>query len=103
MPEARRQDVNKRIDETIERYGLNSEGDTFARTYACPLFEAGIGCLVHEAGKPVPCIMHACYENVADLPPDEIQIEQEKLIDDLNTRTYGRTTRWLPLPLAIRR
>jgi len=103
MPDVRRQDVDKRIEETIERYGLNLAGDTFARTYACPLFEAAIGCLVHETGKPIPCITHACYENVADLPPDELQAEQERLIDDLNDRTYGPATRWLPLPLAIRR
>jgi len=103
MPDARRQAVDKRIDETIERYGLNLQGDTFARAYACPLFEAGIGCLVHEAGKPVPCIMHACYEDQSHLPPDELQIAQEKKIDDLNARTYGRRDKWLTLPLAISR
>jgi len=102
LPETKQAEIQARVDDTIEKYGLRAEGDTYARTFACPLFEKGIGCLVHESGKPVPCITHACYENIADLPPDELQTEQEKRIDDLNTQTYGRRHPWLPLPLAIR-
>ncbi|MEO7659871.1 MAG: hypothetical protein ABIV48_09675 [Pyrinomonadaceae bacterium] len=102
LPATTRRAVNERIENTIERYDLTAEGDTFARTYACPLFEKGIGCLVHESGKPAPCIAHACYENKTDLPPDELLIKQERLIDDLNTRTYGGIQPILPLPLAIR-
>lgn len=96
-------EINQRIDDTIGKYGLNREGDTYAHTFSCPLFEKGIGCLVHKSGKPVPCITHACYENAADLPPDELQLAQEELIDDLNIQTYGRPRPPLPLPLALSR
>ena len=91
-----------RVDETIEKYSLRAEGDTFAQTYACPLFEKGIGCLVHQTAKPVPCIMHACYESPADLPPDEMQTRAESQIESLNARVYGRSMPLLPLPLALR-
>src|SRR6186997_288376 len=60
LPEVHRAEIQARIEETISRYQLNAEGDTFSKTYACPLFEKGIGCLVHERGKPLPCITHAC-------------------------------------------
>lgn len=95
-------EVNDRIDSAISKYSLTGEGDTYTQKFACPLFEKGTGCLVHEQGKPVACITHACYENKADLPPSELQEEQERQIDDLNTRTYGRPQTWLPLPLAVR-
>ena len=101
LPETKQDEINARIEATVEKYGLRTDGDTFAQTFACPLFEKGIGCLVHQTGKPVPCITHACYENAADLPSDDLQTEQEKRIDDLNTHTYGRSQPWLPLPLAI--
>ena len=41
-------------------------------TYSCPLFEKGVGCLVHENAKPLPCINHACYERPEDLPPSSL-------------------------------
>jgi hypothetical protein len=100
-PEARNR-VEKRIDESIARYELTADGDTFAKTYACPLFEKGTGCLVHNTAKPAACITHACYETRADLPPEELQVGAEQRIDALNTRTYGRSQPWLPLPLAIK-
>lgn len=102
LPEDRRAKIDRRIEESVEKYGLSVEGDTYAQTYACPLFEKRTGCLVHNEGKPVPCITHACYENVADLPPDELQAEQERRIDMLNNQTYGRHHPLLPLPLALR-
>jgi hypothetical protein len=95
--------VYKRVEDTISRYELSSEGDTFAKTYACPLFEKGIGCLVHHEGKPLPCITHACYENRKDLPPDELVAEQEGLVGRLNEITYRKPAAWLPLPIAIRK
>ena len=95
-------EIYSRIDETISKYGLTANGDTFAKTYACPLFEKGIGCLVHGEGKPLPCIQHACYENKEDLPPDELLAEQEGHVEKLNRLTYGKPTGWLPLPVAIR-
>jgi hypothetical protein len=94
--------VLTRIDETISEYELSSEGDTFSKTYACPLFEKGIGCLVHHEGKPLPCIAHACYENKNDLPPDELVAEQEGLVEKLNELTYRKPVTWLPLPIAVR-
>jgi hypothetical protein len=66
------------------------------------LFEKGVGCLVHLDGKPVPCIVHACYDRREDLPPDEVQLEAEVKIADLNERTYGRRLPVLPLPVALR-
>ena len=101
LPEESQKKIYHRIDSTVEKYGLNTSGDTFAQTYACPLFEKGIGCLIHQTGKPVPCITHACYESAADLPPDELQIEQEKKIVLLDEKTYGNSRAWLPLPLAL--
>ena len=94
--------IQDRISETIEKYSLDAEGDTFAQTYACPLFEKGNGCLVHNTAKPLACITHACYENQNDLPPGRLLTEQEAIVDDLNTKTYGRIQPWLPLPLAIK-
>ena len=95
-------EVYQRIDETIEDYRLTTDGDTFIQTFACPLFEKGTGCMVHLDAKPAPCIMHACYENAADLPPHELLETREREIDALNEQTYGRPQPWLPLPLAIR-
>lgn len=103
LTDKHRGEVLRRIEATIAEYNLSREGDTFDQKFACPLFEKGTGCLVHDDGKPVACTMHACYENAADLPPDELQIAQEQKIDDLNARTYGRRDQWLPIPLAIKR
>jgi hypothetical protein len=97
----RRRDVFKRIKAAIEKYGLSAESDTFGKTYACPLFEKGTGCLVHREGKPLPCIQHACYERREDLPPDELFAEHERRVDALNRRTYSERTTLLPLPVAL--
>jgi hypothetical protein len=90
----------ERITETIEKYDLNGEGDAFAKTFACPLFEKGAGCLVHSV-KPIPCIQHACYERKEDLPPDELQREAEKKIERLNEQTYKKFPNWLALPVFL--
>jgi hypothetical protein len=95
--------VERRIADAVTAYKLSDEGDTFEHRFACPLFEPGVGCLVHTDGKPSACIVHACYENSADLPPDERQQRAEASIDNLNARTYGRPQQWLPIPLALRR
>ena len=102
LPESRRRELYRRIDDTITRYELTADGDTFSKTYACPLFEKGIGCLVHDRGKPLPCITHACYENKEDLPPDSLLSEAEHAVDELNNLVYWKPTGWLPLPIAIR-
>ncbi|MEJ7847373.1 MAG: hypothetical protein WKF92_04700 [Pyrinomonadaceae bacterium] len=103
LPEVKREEVYARIENSIKEYNLTDSGDTFAKTYACPLFEAESGCIVHFEGKPLPCISHACYENKADLPPDHLQTEQEIAVNDLNRKTYGADARLLPLPVALLR
>ena len=96
----RQRKIYVRIRETIEKYDLKSEGDTFSKTFACPLFEKAAGCLVHDV-KPAPCIQHACYEFEKDLPPDELQTETEAEIERLNERTYKKFPEWLPLPVFL--
>jgi hypothetical protein len=97
-----KEEIDKRVGETIARYDLSDDSDSFSKTYACPLFEKNVGCLVHERGKPLPCIAHACYENKEDLPPDELVAEQEGHVEKLNELAYRKKTRWLSLPIAIR-
>ena len=98
---AKQKEIYRRNAETIEKYDLKASGDTFAQTFACPLFEKGTGCLIHREGKPVPCIQHACYERQEDLPPDELQEAAEQKIERLNRQTY-KQSKWLPLPLWLR-
>lgn len=93
-------EIYERIENAIEKYDLNSEGDTFQKTFACPFFEKNTGCLIHEV-KPIPCVQHACYERREDLPPDELQTETEKKIERLNEQTYKTFAAWLPLPVWI--
>ncbi len=103
LPAVRAHAVLERIDRAVEDYGLTGEGDSYAKTFACPLFEKGSGCMVHETGKPLPCIAHACYENAADLPPDALLAAREREVDELNTRVYRVRRPWLPLPLALQK
>lgn len=102
LPEEKQDQIYERTEKAIDRYGLDLEGDSFARTYACPLFEPEVGCLVHHEGKPLPCISHACYEREEDLPPNELQADRERQVESLNRQVYGEPVRWLPLPVAIR-
>lgn len=99
--EEKRRRIFERVEETIEKYELTNSGDTFAQTFACPLFEKGIGCIVHKEAKPAPCIQHACYENAEDLPPDDLLTKIEKRIERLNTKTFGNAWNWLPLPVWL--
>jgi len=94
--------IYERVERVIKRYGLTETGETFAKTYACPLFEKGIGCLVHDIAKPLPCIAHACYEQKEHLPPSELLTRREIEIGKLNERVYGKSEPILPIPLAIR-
>ena len=102
LPHRKQIEVNARVDAAIEKYSLTAEGDTYAQTYACPMFEKGTGCLVHNTAKPVPCIMHACYELKSDLPPEALQTVAEARIEHLNVRAYGRSLPLLPLPIALK-
>lgn len=101
LSEEKQRKVYERAAETVQKYNLKTSGDTFLKTFACPLFEKGVGCLVHFEGKPAPCIQHACYENKADLPPDQLQREVEGKIERLNKRTYGNASAWLALPVWL--
>lgn len=101
LPSEKQQALAESISATIARYKLDEAVD-LATTYSCPLFENGVGCLVHDKAKPLPCIAHACYENEKDLPPDELLDEREIAVEKLNKQVYGKTELWLPLPVAIR-
>lgn len=101
LNEKKRREIYRRARETVEKYDLKTSGDTFAQTFACPLFEKNIGCLIHENGKPAPCISHACYEKKEHLPPEKFQAQTEQHIERLNKRTYGNAWAWLPLPIWL--
>ena len=88
----RRETVIERIADSIERYGLDEREDPL-KTYACPLYEKGTGCLVHLRAKPLPCIQHACYESAA----------RPAAVDDLNRRTFARRQPLLAIPTALER
>jgi hypothetical protein len=90
-----------RAREAVVRYGLRASSETFAQTYACPLYEPATGCLVHRRAKPAPCIQHACYENWEDLPPHSLQARAEHRIEQLNMAAYGAAWAWLPTPLWL--
>lgn len=101
LGEEKCREIYQRARETVEKYELKTSGDTFAQTFACPLFEKGVGCLVHSDAKPAPCISHACYENKEDLPPETLQEQTEYRIERLNKRTYGNAWSWLPIPIWL--
>ena len=101
LSEEKRVEIYERAAETIEKYDLKSGGDSFKKTFACPLYETGVGCLVHQKAKPAPCISHACYENEKDLPPEIFERAVENEINKLNEKTYGGASVWLPLPVRL--
>jgi hypothetical protein len=101
LNEQQRCAVYERAKEAVEKYNLKTSGDTFKQTFACPLFEPKVGCLVHRRAKPAPCIQHACYENWEDLPPMNLQTRTEHRIEQLNMEVYGTAWAWLPLPLWL--
>jgi hypothetical protein len=78
-----------RAADAVERYQLERAADTFASTYACPLFEPGRGCLVHYKAKPAPCIQHGCYERWQDLPSETQMRRVERRVAALNRQVYG--------------
>lgn len=101
LNEDERHAVYARAHEAVGRYGLTATGETFAQTYACPLFQKGTGCLVHQRAKPAPCVQHACYETWADVPPLDTQWREERRIERLNTEAYGAAWEWLPVPVWL--
>lgn len=96
-----RRAVYDRARTAVKRYGLSINGDTFAQTYSCPLYDRDAGCLVHRRAKPAPCIQHACYEDWQDLPPVRLQERTEHRVEQLNIAAYGRAWAWLPTPLWL--
>ncbi len=102
FPDAIHARVIDRMESSIEKYSLLDDRDDEIKTYSCPLFESGIGCLVHETAKPLPCIAHACYEKENDLPPDELLAEREIEIEKLNARTYGKAEPLRSIPVAVK-
>jgi hypothetical protein len=98
-----RRAVYARARLAVERYGLRAStaGDTYAQTYACPLFAPGAGCLVHARAKPAPCVQHACYDNWEEMPPVALQWRAERRVEWLNEQTYGAAWAWLPTPVWL--
>lgn len=99
LPPIRRAAVEERIFNTASK--LNKHNDAHMPTFACPLYEKATGCLVHHEAKPVPCIIHACYDSQEDYPPDSLQDAAELAIDRLNHRTYSKAAPLAPLPIAL--
>jgi Fe-S-cluster containining protein len=89
----------ERVEDAIRRFSL--EGEDSFETYACPLFEKEVGCLVH-AVKPVPCVQHACYERAEEMPPDALADDTEIELDRLTRRTYGKSLPSYPIPVALK-
>ncbi len=94
--------LSEKLKTKVDSRIAKLQNEPYVERYSCPLFENGIGCLVHDTAKPLPCIAHACYERREDLPPDELLETREAEIDKLNRRVYGKTT-FLPIPIAISR
>jgi hypothetical protein len=92
-----------KVSETIAKYNLTENGDTFTQTYSCPLFEKNVGCLVHADAKPIPCITHACYDREEDLPPQFLQDRITQKVENLNEETYHEKAIWLPLPIWLKK
>jgi hypothetical protein len=101
LTEDEKREVYRRARETVARYNLRASADSFAQTYACPLYLPAFGCLVHRRAKPAPCIQHACYENWEDLPPHALQEQVEHRVEKLNREVYSSNWAWLPLPLWL--
>lgn len=102
LPEGQRMRVLDRAGVSKRKFGLDLSASVTG-TYACPLYEKGAGCLVHDAAKPLPCIAHACYERKEDVPPPEMLDEAEERIARLNRLAYGKADPPVPIPLAILR
>jgi hypothetical protein len=90
LPAIRRSAVVERIENVVSR-----------EKFACPLYDRSAGCLVHHGAKPAPCMIHACYENAQDLPPDDLLDQAEAAIDRLNVSVYREHTPLHPLPRAV--
>jgi hypothetical protein len=97
-----RERFDRKIADTVSRYGLDRESPS-ASAYPCPLLDDDNRCIVHGVAKPVPCILHACYDRKEDMPPDDLQAAMETSIARFNLLTYGKPPVVRPLPVAIMR
>jgi hypothetical protein len=98
LPDETRMRIETRARLAISAFGLESGAD---KTYACPLYESGTGCVVHMDAKPLACIAHACYENANDLPPDEVLEAAERKIARLNRHAYRSDGLLMSIPVAL--
>ena len=53
LPASLQERIFRRVENSIKDYRLT---DSSNEKFACPLFEKGVGCLVHATAKPLPCI-----------------------------------------------
>src|ERR1044071_1153027 len=98
-------EVIERARTAVDKYRLTAYGDTYKQRYSCPLFEPGIGCLVHWKAKPAPCIQHGCYDNWQDLPDMTEFGRVERRVEQLNQRVYGDKEReeYATIPIWLAR
>ncbi|MEW6734925.1 MAG: hypothetical protein AB1489_26785 [Acidobacteriota bacterium] len=98
-------EIIKRARQLVEKYRLTTQGETFRQTYSCPLYESGIGCLVHWKAKPAPCIQHGCYENWQDLPDTAEFARVERRIEQINEQVYRnkQETDYATIPVWLSR
>lgn len=96
-------EVLRRAAASAQEYGLTEEGDTFEKTYACPLFEPGKGCMVHWKAKPAPCIQHGCYERWQDLPETRSMRRVEHSVAKLNEQVYDEPVEYQTIPIWLLR
>ncbi len=94
-------EVVARAEAAIAHFGLTETGDTFEKTYACPLYERGVGCLVHWKAKPAPCIQHGCYEHWEDLPETGTMHRIEAQVEQLDEAVHERPARWMTIPVWL--
>jgi hypothetical protein len=99
---AKLRQIIDRARQTVFRYRLGPGGDTFRQTYACPLFERGVGCLVHYKAKPAACIQHGCYEDWHDLPDTAEFFRVQRRVEQLH-RAVGEEPVYYPIPVWLTR
>lgn len=93
--------VLQRARQAIQQYQLSETGDTFEKTYACPLYEKGIGCLAHWKAKPAPCIQHGCYERWQDIPETVTLYRVERHVRKLNEQVYQGPSEFMTIPVWL--
>lgn len=103
LPAVKRMGVEMRVTAEADRISRSAQTDSAGITYACPLFDRELGCVVHNQAKPLPCIAHGCYERKEDLPPDDLITGPEERVARLNVRVYRTHPELMPIPIAIER